>query len=121
MSSIRWFLGAENSRQHALMYSTEYTRAISRPRTESELIDEEMAYSNRPTTASKTSVDALQDMILLDDSEEESRCTVCLEELSVGSKMKRMPCSHVFHQECITQWLQNSSHMCPVCLYELPF
>ncbi|KAK7849382.1 e3 ubiquitin-protein ligase rduf1 [Quercus suber] len=30
-----------------------------------------------------------------------------------------MPCSHIFHRQCIVEWL-NNSHCCPICLFKMP-
>ncbi|KDP39315.1 hypothetical protein JCGZ_01072 [Jatropha curcas] len=46
-------------------------------------------------------------------------CSVCLEELSIGSEATRMPCSHVYHQKCIVEWLKKSN-TCPLCRYQMP-
>ncbi|GMJ02192.1 hypothetical protein HRI_003888400 [Hibiscus trionum] len=46
-------------------------------------------------------------------------CTVCLEGFDVESNAARMPCSHMFHGECIEKWLKQS-HYCPVCRFEMP-
>ena len=46
-------------------------------------------------------------------------CAVCLNEFSIGSEARRMPCSHTYHQDCIVQWL-GRSNMCPMCRYRLP-
>lgn len=48
--------------------------------------------------------------------EESSECSICLGVLSVGSIAIRMPhpCSHVYHQDCITRWL-NICNTCPLC------
>ncbi|KAK6242787.1 zinc finger protein [Theobroma cacao] len=46
-------------------------------------------------------------------------CVICLEELKVGSDASRMPCSHIFHGDCIEKWLKQS-HYCPVCRFEMP-
>nr|DAD39303.1 TPA_asm: hypothetical protein HUJ06_013626 [Nelumbo nucifera] len=48
-----------------------------------------------------------------------SRCTICLEELPIGSQVTRMPCSHVYHGGCIVKWLE-TSNLCPLCRYEMP-
>ena len=45
--------------------------------------------------------------------------TICLEELSGGSEVTVMSCSHVFHGSCIIRWLEQS-HVCPICRFEMP-
>ena len=51
----------------------------------------------------------------IEEKTEES-CCICLGEFSIGSRAICMPkpCSHIFHQHCITKWL-NISHTCPLC------
>ncbi|GKU87044.1 hypothetical protein SLEP1_g1499 [Rubroshorea leprosula] len=48
-------------------------------------------------------------------------CMICLEELEPSTTViKRMPCcSHLFHGDCIEQWL-NTSHLCPWCRFPMP-
>ncbi|KAK5776904.1 hypothetical protein PVK06_044869 [Gossypium arboreum] len=50
---------------------------------------------------------------------EAESCTICLEEIKVGSSASQMPCSHMFHSGCIEKWLKQS-HYCPLCRFELP-
>ena len=44
-------------------------------------------------------------------------CPICLEALS--DAVLQMPCSHLFHLECLTQWL-GTRNSCPVCRHLLP-
>jgi len=41
-------------------------------------------------------------------------CSICLAELSVGSKAIRLLCLHIYHDECIMKWLDRSN-TCPMC------
>ncbi|CAA2954595.1 E3 ubiquitin- ligase RNF130-like [Olea europaea subsp. europaea] len=52
------------------------------------------------------------------DNDEFETCTVCLEEISAGSLVSTLTCSHVFHSSCIFEWL-NRSENCPICRFEL--
>mmetsp|Transcript_9032 Transcript_9032/g.14650 ORF Transcript_9032/g.14650 Transcript_9032/m.14650 type:complete len:135 (-) Transcript_9032:143-547(-) len=41
-------------------------------------------------------------------------CCICLEDQVVGQLVRRLPCMHAFHRECIDRWLQEKSS-CPIC------
>jgi len=54
---------------------------------------------------------------LVDENNRE--CCICFEQHNIGDKVIRLPCAHIYHSSCITNWL--SRHCtCPVCRYELP-
>mmetsp|Transcript_39219 Transcript_39219/g.61133 ORF Transcript_39219/g.61133 Transcript_39219/m.61133 type:complete len:216 (-) Transcript_39219:1040-1687(-) len=44
---------------------------------------------------------------------QDSTCVVCSEEYQKGDKLQQMPCSHMFHTDCLTPWLK-STNSCPV-------
>jgi len=48
-----------------------------------------------------------------DDTERE--CCICCMEYKKGDTRLRLPCFHVFHNECIRPWLRDKSDECPVC------
>jgi len=48
----------------------------------------------------------------------EKNCTICLEDFKYDRLLKRLTCLHVFHQECIDEWLQKSKK-CPICNSEV--
>ncbi|XP_072294949.1 E3 ubiquitin-protein ligase RNF126-like [Eucyclogobius newberryi] len=41
-------------------------------------------------------------------------CPVCKEDYSVGENVRQLPCSHMFHNNCIIPWLEQHD-TCPVC------
>ncbi|KAK1292537.1 E3 ubiquitin ligase BIG BROTHER [Acorus calamus] len=49
---------------------------------------------------------------------EEEVCPVCLQRLVIGEEIKRMPCGHLFHGECIFRWLERS-RTCPMCRFDM--
>ncbi|OEL34976.1 hypothetical protein BAE44_0004003 [Dichanthelium oligosanthes] len=48
----------------------------------------------------------------------EKDCAVCFESYEEGDKIRRMPCSHGFHEGCIIRWL-GVSRLCPLCRFKL--
>ncbi|OMO58040.1 Zinc finger, RING-type [Corchorus capsularis] len=65
--------------------------------------------------AKKEAVEAMPTVIV----EENVQCSICLEDIEIGSEAKEMPCKHYFHSGCIVPWLELHSS-CPVCRYQLP-
>lgn len=49
----------------------------------------------------------------------ENTCAVCKDEFIPGIECLKMPCSHLFHSDCILPWLKERNS-CPVCRFELP-
>ena len=47
-----------------------------------------------------------------DDSE--VKCLVCQHEYACGETLRRLPCGHVFHCECVDPWLLKNDN-CPYC------
>nr|DAD40336.1 TPA_asm: hypothetical protein HUJ06_014659 [Nelumbo nucifera] len=47
---------------------------------------------------------------------ESENCAICLAEFEYGQTVRVLPrCKHIFHKDCIDQWLPARSSFCPVC------
>ena len=46
---------------------------------------------------------------------EGKQCHVCLENLILDEKLTELTCKHIFHKDCIKNWLVNCSNKCPMC------
>lgn len=45
-------------------------------------------------------------------------CTICLEDFNLGEANTQLSCKHLFHQECISEWLRKMGGeliICPIC------
>ena len=43
------------------------------------------------------------------------RCVICMIEFQVGDQVRYLPCMHMYHIECIDDWLMRS-FTCPSCM-----
>ena len=49
---------------------------------------------------------------------EEDECVICKCDYEDGEQLKRLPCFHKFHSECIKEWFKRQN-FCPVCRTEI--
>lgn len=41
-------------------------------------------------------------------------CNICMQMYVRGDWVKKLPCGHQFHRECVDSWLSGSHHTCPL-------
>ena len=41
-------------------------------------------------------------------------CGVCMRQYARGDWVKKLPCGHPFHRDCIDTWLSSAHHTCPL-------
>lgn len=46
-------------------------------------------------------------------------CSICLDNLEINQQISKLPCTHIFHSECITTYLKEYHRICPVCRAEV--
>lgn len=85
-----------------------------------QLLQNESGLKGSPPAA-KSFVESLP---LVELTEEELRgkdmaCAICKDEIMLEEKVRRLPCSHCYHGDCILPWL-SIRNTCPVCRFELP-
>jgi hypothetical protein len=42
-------------------------------------------------------------------------CNICCEEYCNESNIRLLRCNHFYHKECIDEWLNKCSNLCPIC------
>uniref|UniRef100_A0A915AIE8 RING-type domain-containing protein n=1 Tax=Parascaris univalens TaxID=6257 RepID=A0A915AIE8_PARUN len=76
-----------------------------------------------PNATKAASPKAVADLERLrsDQLQYHGQCPICICEWknNESEKLIRMPCGHIFHENCILPWLKRTNS-CPVCRYELP-
>ncbi|KAL7491937.1 hypothetical protein ACHAWT_001212 [Skeletonema menzelii] len=48
------------------------------------------------------------------EDDESFDCTICLAPVEDGEQVGVLPCSHIFHAECLSNWIQRRN-VCPLC------
>ncbi|KAJ0172231.1 hypothetical protein K1T71_012204 [Dendrolimus kikuchii] len=48
----------------------------------------------------------------------DEKCTICLSLFEIHADCRRLPCMHLFHMECVDQWLSTNKH-CPICRVDI--
>jgi hypothetical protein len=46
-------------------------------------------------------------------------CSVCMDDLVKDNEVIILPCEHIFHTNCIEEWLSKYNYNCPVCKKEV--
>ncbi|XP_047980387.1 receptor homology region, transmembrane domain- and RING domain-containing protein 2-like [Salvia hispanica] len=52
---------------------------------------------------------------VLEDNCTSATCAICLEDYTMGEKLRILPCRHKFHAMCVDAWLTSWRTFCPVC------
>jgi hypothetical protein len=47
-----------------------------------------------------------------------TNCTICLCDYEDKEKLKKLKCEHMFHNECLNNWLDKEK-VCPICKNEV--
>ncbi|KAM3358937.1 E3 ubiquitin-protein ligase like [Capsicum galapagoense] len=66
----------------------------------------------------QTSMGLLKRMEVIDEECRNDDCVICLENIG-KEEVSCLPCSHLFHGDCIMDWLE-IGHCCPICRHEIP-
>ena len=51
-------------------------------------------------------------------SDDDRTCAVCLNDMDIGEEVRIMPCKHLFHKDCVDEWLRVNAS-CPTCRWSI--
>jgi len=43
------------------------------------------------------------------------QCVICYLDIKLNDNIRKTNCNHIFHSECIDEWLLNFNNSCPIC------
>lgn len=70
-----------------------------------------------PKGATEAAIEALE-QVTIQASDlgqgRENTCPICLNDMAVGEKVRILPCKHMFHSQCVDEWLRVNAS-CPTC------
>ncbi|XP_005182787.1 E3 ubiquitin-protein ligase Iruka [Musca domestica] len=68
-----------------------------------------------PPPLAKDKIDEIPKVeITPEEIERKLQCSVCWEDFKIQEMVRKLPCSHVYHEECIVPWLKLHG-TCPIC------
>tara|TARA_Y100001958_G_C21247511_1_gene578931 strand:- start:5061 stop:5441 length:381 start_codon:yes stop_codon:yes gene_type:complete len=51
--------------------------------------------------------------VLIIENDIDDSCSICLEKYKLNDMINRLNCNHIYHKECLDNWIQNNN--CPLC------
>ena len=67
-----------------------------------------------------TDINSIEQMNVLKITEDmNEKCLVCMEEMNEGDIYIDIKCKHVYHKECLTEYLTKYNHICPTCRMDI--
>jgi len=80
-----------------------------------ELILKIKTFDGTPSTSASTTPHSSPEKYMSFDDDEHVSCTICMAQVEHGDKIGALSCNHIFHVECLKQWLKRRN-VCPLCL-----
>jgi len=53
------------------------------------------------------------------DNNTKLQCNICLDNIIENQEVIELPCNHIYHYECINEYLEKYNYKCPCCRIEL--
>lgn len=67
----------------------------------------EQHQGNAPPPASEDSIKNLPKVkVTQAEVDEGTECVICQDEYKVDEEVVKLPCKHIYHEECVTRWLE---------------
>lgn len=77
-------------------------------------LQRELAKANAEGGLTKKEIDQAAPVTTYAGQGEDLNCAICLEDIEAGSKIRTLPCGHIFDAACVENWVMRANR-CPVC------
>lgn len=77
-------------------------------------LQRELAKANAEGGLTKKEIDQAAPVSTYSARGEEHNCAICLDDIEAGSKIRTLPCGHIFDANCVENWVVRANR-CPVC------
>ncbi|EPS43461.1 hypothetical protein H072_2510 [Dactylellina haptotyla CBS 200.50] len=75
----------------------------------------EQHQGNAPPPASEENIKNLPKVhVSQAEVDEGTECVICQDEYKVDEEVVKLPCKHIYHEECVKRWLETHD-ACPIC------
>ena len=71
-------------------------------------------------SASKESINSIPEFKARSRIHTKSSCSICISPFKARQNLKKLPCSHTFHSQCLDRWLSEYNKFCPLCKLSVP-
>lgn len=78
-----------------------------------EILEEFHKRDNPQTVLEVSLLEQLGSELIEEDMGPEATCCICLMPYEIGDVIRRLPCDHAYHKDCIDSWLSTGKNTCP--------
>jgi len=69
------------------------------------------------STLNEEDIKSLNKYILQNNLED--KCSICLDDMKINQEVIELQCNHIYHSNCINEYLTNYNYKCPCCKEEI--
>ncbi len=67
-----------------------------------------------------TDIDSINELPIIKCKEDiDTNCSICFDNMKKDDEYIDIKCKHIFHKDCLTNYLQKFNHICPICREEI--
>lgn len=80
-------------------------------------LTDEINHEMNDVVVTTENVDSMPILIITKDMNE--TCSICMIEMEENDEYISIECKHIYHKDCLRNYLTNYNHICPICRKEI--